>query len=246
MIHVNARVTQNFQVLSFDTSVPHNATLTALELARSMEEEQPRLRALDGLTLVSPSPSEAQNLIIAPPHPSLQLTWSLPPNMQLFEELSKRVSNLEKEDKIKAEKISNLEIEDGVKARQISSLQDHVADIKPLADAIHLRGLLDAWLREQGFGTGSGPRKAWIHNNKTRLSVASGIPEADLEDFLEHRFLGDTYAHVVKSDRMARSITLPQTTTTNYTSLGFSTHSSNTLLTTSWMTLNDWKITTLK
>ena len=142
-------------------------TLMALDIAHSMEKQQP-LHALDELSLVILSPSDAQKPILLPSHspagqPPLQLTWSLPPHqqtMQLLKSLLERVANLEKEDKIKAQEISqlknkdkikaqeisDLKNKDKIKAQEISDLKNQVADIKPLADTIHLQCLLDCWL----------------------------------------------------------------------------------------------------
>ena len=233
MLRVEAHVTREIFSESFTVSVPSNTTLTALDVARSMEQEDP-LCAFGRLSLVSTSPSEAPKpIVVLPRSPTgqpddpLQLTWSLPPDqrvLQLLQTLSRRVSHLEGEDKIKARKINNLEDEDKIKARKISDLEDNMAQVLPLADAIHLRCLMDVWLHEQGFGPGSGPRKTWMSLNKTKLSIESDIPEEDLEDFFEYasclfvsshaltfdvrryRYLGDTNAHIVNLDGVARSV----------------------------------------
>lgn len=217
-------------------------------------EEQVPLHAVDasGLSLVSPSPSEALKPIVAPPHsptgqPYLQLTWFLPPDQlamqaQLLESLSRRVSKLEDRDKILAQEISNLENNiavikplgslsrrlskledrDKIMAQEISNLENNIADIKPLVDTVHLRCLLDVWLLEQGFGPGHGPQKAWIKKNKTRLSNESGIPIADLEDFFKrYCCLGNTNAHIVRSDAVARFIRRVRGTQNNNDQLHF-------------------------
>lgn len=174
-LHQTILITQNILSFDHDVHVPYNTTLTTPEIACLMENQQP-LHALDGLLLVTLSLSEAQKSILPPSHsptrqPPLWLTWSLPPHqktMQLLKTLLERISNLEKEDKIKAQKISYLEDEDKIKAQEISDLKNKVADIKLLADAIHLQCLLDCWLLKWGFGSGNRSREEWINKNKKK------------------------------------------------------------------------------
>jgi hypothetical protein len=187
MLLVDARVTQSVFAKTIPVSIPYNTTLTALDVARSMEQEAP-LNAFDGLSLVSPPPSEALEPIAVLPGSqpdSLHMTWSLPPDRQagqLLQTLLDRLSNLEDKSQATDQKISNLE--------------ESLAQTLPLSDAIHLQSLLDVWLHENGYGVTSGSRKTWIENNKIRLATVSGIPVGDLEDFLEHVLFSHIYAHL--------------------------------------------------
>ena len=152
---------------------------------------------------------------------SQQLTRSLPPDqgvMDLARSLQKRVSSLE--DKSAEIRSRTAKIES-----QLAEIQSLVM---PLADAIHLRCVLDVWIHEKGFRAASGSLKTWLAKNRKRLSNASEIPEGDLEDFIKYasglvtssylftaltfdfrryRRLGDNNARIVRSDCVARAIT---------------------------------------
>jgi len=164
-----------------------------------MEEEA--LSSFNGLSLISPSPSEAQ-LVALPTglEDTLQLTWSAPPNQELSDtlrflqneisDLRNKILNLECEARISSQKISTLQDDARISSQKTSKLEDGVLHINsqviPLADAVHLRCMLDTWIHENGFGPGSGSRTSWLRGDKTRLSKISRIPEPDLEDFFEY------------------------------------------------------------
>lgn len=163
---VNAQITQ--QIFSETLAIPisHNDSFTVLDLAHTMENDA--LSSFKGISLVSPSPSEA-SLVTLPTglEDPLQLTWALPPD----EDVKDTLRMLRKE-------MMDLK-------NDMTELRSRVL---PLADAIHLRCMLDAWIHENGFGAASGSRPVWLSNNKTRLSKIAGIPEKELEGFLEYAY----------------------------------------------------------
>lgn len=191
-ITVNAHITQEIFSETLAIPVPCNTNFTPLDVAYCMEQDT--LRPFKGLSLVSPSPPEAAQAIVTLPTDvdPLQLTWSAPPNYELMDAvhaLRKELLDLKGEVLGLKGEVSDLKHESGTKSQQLSKLEAEVtqtrSDVVPLADAIHLRCLMDVWLHENGFGASSGSRKSWISNNKKYLSTISGIPEGALEGFFE-------------------------------------------------------------
>jgi hypothetical protein len=159
-----------------------------------MEQQDP-CHSFNSLPLVSPSLSEASKLTVPLPHPStgqedpLRLTWSSPPNQTLTDTLhGLRNEFLEFKNEARRQ-ISTLQEKANESCRKLSTLEEKVLQIDSqvvlFADTIHLRCMLDVWIHANGFEAASGSRTSWLNQNKKRLSNISGIPERDLEDFLE-------------------------------------------------------------
>lgn len=206
---VHAHIVQEIATETLAIPVTCTANLTVLDIAHSTEQ-QDSLRPFSGISLISPSPSEALETIVtlSTDLDPLSLTFSVPPN----DEPMDAVQTLRKELLELSGKVSVLQGESRTKSEQISTLEGKVseleADVVPLADAIQLQCAMDVWLHENGFSAQSGPRKLWVSRNKARLSKSLQMPEAELEDFFKcYRRLGDSKAHIVMSNGVARAVT---------------------------------------
>jgi len=195
------------QRLSFHLPALHPA-ISIGEVAAAAQQTHP-LREFPHLTLTSPPPSKTQKPISSMQlDHDLNLEWQTPQGQQgaILEQLIARINQLE----------SRFNPVEGA----------FYEDLLPLSDTLAIRCLLDVFLDQQGYSQQScGPRRPWVEDNKTTISKATGIAEANvvrifqcasllipfpsffLTDSRKYRNEGDISAHVFKANSIASAVT---------------------------------------